>query len=196
MYRVITVHIIRQNTMEKYLFGAIGILLASIAGIGAYEVVQNPSQAQNLVPAAAQALQRATLETGVIPSASSDTVTSSPTPAQTPSEDASDDAEEENTTSITKPAPKNTVTQPKTAQAPGTYTMSQINAHSTPASCYTTINGDVYDLTSFIARHPGGEARIISICGIDGTSAFEGQHGGDRKPEAVLASFKIGTLAQ
>jgi hypothetical protein len=34
------------------------------------------------------------------------------------------------------------------------------------------------------------------ICGKDGSSAFDSQHGGEKKPEKILAGFQIGTLAK
>jgi hypothetical protein len=37
---------------------------------------------------------------------------------------------------------------------------------------------------------------ILSLCGKDGTVAFNAQHGGQGRPETELASFKIGTLVQ
>lgn len=61
-------------------------------------------------------------------------------------------------------------------------------------SCLTIINGGVYDLTSWIAQHPGGEEKILSICGKDGSTLFNDQHGGQRKPENILEKFKIGSL--
>ncbi|NCU78096.1 MAG: cytochrome b5 domain-containing protein, partial [Actinobacteria bacterium] len=33
-----------------------------------------------------------------------------------------------------------------------------------------------------------------AICGRDGTASFNGQHSGQRQPEEILASYKIGTL--
>ena len=42
--------------------------------------------------------------------------------------------------------------------------------------------------------HPGGEGRILSICGRDGTNAFEGQHMGDGRAEGVLANYRLGAL--
>lgn len=76
------------------------------------------------------------------------------------------------------------------------YTMAQVAAANSAAKCWTAIRGDVYDLTSWVDQHPGGGDKILSICGTDGTAAFEGQHGGQRRPERELAGFKIGTLAQ
>lgn len=74
------------------------------------------------------------------------------------------------------------------------FTMMDVASHGSQSSCYTAIRGSVYDLTSFIEKHPGGAENIISICGKDGTKAFESQHGGRQKMESMLNSFKIGTL--
>jgi cytochrome b involved in lipid metabolism len=101
--------------------------------------------------------------------------------------------------------PKNTTTETASAsQTPSTepvapspvYTMQTVTLHGNATSCWTAINGKVYDLTSFVGKHPGGERKILSLCGIDGTKKFMGQHGGDTKPEKVLASFFLGPLTQ
>lgn len=72
-------------------------------------------------------------------------------------------------------------------------TAATVAKHATPTDCWTTISGRIYDLTSFIASHPGGVARIITLCGIDGTSAFAAQHAGNRAALAALAPLVIGT---
>lgn len=77
-----------------------------------------------------------------------------------------------------------------------TYTLAEVAQHKDATSCWTTINGGVYDLTQWINQHPGGPEAILSICGIDGSSAFNEQHAGQARPEQELASLKIGTLAQ
>ena len=82
------------------------------------------------------------------------------------------------------------------APAPETYTLAQVKAHASESDCWIAVSGSVYDVTSFIPRHPGGPQRIIKLCGTDATAAFTGQHGGQEKPEAMLASLKIGTLAR
>ena len=73
---------------------------------------------------------------------------------------------------------------------------SDVAKHSTKADCWTSISGKVYDITKFIARHPGGSV-ITQTCGIDGTQLFatqggEGQHSGTARSQ--LATFEIGTL--
>jgi cytochrome b involved in lipid metabolism len=75
-----------------------------------------------------------------------------------------------------------------------TISMASLAAHDTQADCWVAIDGGVYDLTSYIDQHPGGAQRILNLCGTDGTSAFTGQHGSEKKPAAVLAGAQIGAL--
>lgn len=75
-------------------------------------------------------------------------------------------------------------------------TLAQVANHASQSSCWSAIDGGVYDLTPWISEHPGGEEAILSICGIDGSAAFNDQHGGDGRASSRLAAFKIGTLAQ
>lgn len=75
-----------------------------------------------------------------------------------------------------------------------TYSLSEVNQHNTPTNCWAVIRDGVYDLTNWIAQHPGGKNAIIQLCGKDGTSDFTGQHGGDASPERMLTSMKIGDL--
>lgn len=74
------------------------------------------------------------------------------------------------------------------------YTMSDVAQHKDKTSCWTAINGNVYDLTSFVEKHPGGSMRILSICGADGSQAFNGQHGTKSRPNNELDSLYIGML--
>ncbi len=74
------------------------------------------------------------------------------------------------------------------------YSMSDITLHADAQSCWTSINGNVYDLTSWVNQHPGGKDAILYLCGKDGTSAFTGKHGGQPKQEIKLDSFLIGKL--
>lgn len=74
------------------------------------------------------------------------------------------------------------------------YTLADVAKHGTASSCWTAIDGNVYDVTDWITRHPGGQRPILGLCGKDGSSAFDNQHGaepsGCRTQEAL-----IGTLA-
>lgn len=83
----------------------------------------------------------------------------------------------------------------QTASTSDTYTLAQVQSHNSQQSCWSTIDGNVYDLTTWISRHPGGPQAIIGLCGTDGTMAFHQQHGTSRRQAAALALLKIGTLA-
>lgn len=74
------------------------------------------------------------------------------------------------------------------------YTMAQVAMHDNSQSCWSAIDGSVYDLTRWIPQHPGGSRAILSICGTDGSVAFHGQHGTNPREENVLDTFKIGVL--
>lgn len=74
------------------------------------------------------------------------------------------------------------------------YAMADITSHNNKSDCWSVVNGGVYNLTSWISNHPGGQQAILSICGKDGSAAFNGQHGGQQKQADILASFKIGEV--
>jgi len=67
--------------------------------------------------------------------------------------------------------------------------------HADASSCWSAINGNVYDLTKWVNQHPGGPRVILGLCGKDGTSGFVGQHGGQSRPETVLKGFLLGPLS-
>jgi cytochrome b involved in lipid metabolism len=94
------------------------------------------------------------------------------------------------TSSSTNPAPSIAV-----GEGLPLYTLADVAKHSTQKDCWTTVNGNVYDLTPFVGKHPGGEA-ILKVCGIDGTKIFVDQHGGQAKQENQLAGLEIGVLAK
>lgn len=87
----------------------------------------------------------------------------------------------------------NTATKTETPGAP-TYTMMEVATHNNTTSCYTVISGKVYDLTMWVAMHPGGKTAILSLCGVDGTERFNKKHGSDSKPNTTLDRFKIGIV--
>lgn len=99
------------------------------------------------------------------------------------------------TTPVVTPTPKPVTTTPAPS-APSGVTLAQVATHSSRSSCWSAINGSVYDLTSWIPNHPGGEQTILSLCGINGSAGYNNQHGGSSKPANILFGFKVGTLAK
>lgn len=82
------------------------------------------------------------------------------------------------------------------ATSTSSYTIAEIALHNKAGDCWTTINGKVYDLTTWPDKHPGGSEAILSLCGINGSEAFNKKHGGQENPEATLEGFYIGELAE
>jgi cytochrome b involved in lipid metabolism len=72
--------------------------------------------------------------------------------------------------------------------------MAQVRANNTARSCWTAIDGFVYDLTRWIELHPGGKEAILFLCGTDGTNAFKAQHENRAGPAIRLDSYRIGPL--
>ena len=112
----------------------------------------------------------------------------SPTPIPTPTMTASPTPTPTPTVSST-PTPTPVVTP-----SPTGYTMAQVRANNTAQSCWSAIDGYVYNLTNWIAQHPGGSSYIRGLCGTDGTDAFKGRHENSANPAAQLAKFRIGPL--
>ena len=76
------------------------------------------------------------------------------------------------------------------------YTMAKVKENNSAASCWSVINGNIYNLTQWINSHPGGPSVIRGLCGVDGTASFNGRHRGQGNPTATLASYLLGPLAK
>lgn len=71
---------------------------------------------------------------------------------------------------------------------------SEIKTHNSKSDCWSIVNGNVYNLTSYVQKHPGGASVIANICGKEGSKAFINQHNSQSKPNNVLDSFLLGPL--
>jgi Cytochrome b5-like Heme/Steroid binding domain len=108
----------------------------------------------------------------------------SPTPSPTP-------------TPTTDSTPTQTPSKSATPTAANSgYTLAQVKANNSRQSCWTIIDNYVYDLTRWINSHPGGASAILSLCGVDGSAAFNSQHENQSKPAVRLDSYKLGPLAK
>jgi len=107
-----------------------------------------------------------------------------------------DESVSSNPDSTTPPNSETPVTKPNTTSVvlpEGGITLAEVATHNSRTSCWSMINGKVYDLTSWIPNHPGGEDAILSLCGVDGSSEFNGQHGTAKKQLLILSGFMIAT---
>ena len=91
------------------------------------------------------------------------------------------------------PKPTPTVIATPTPTVAG-FTMTQVRANNTARSCWTVIDGVVYDLTKWISNHPGGSGAILFLCGTDGTNAFSAQHQNQARPAIRLDTYRLGPL--
>jgi len=74
-----------------------------------------------------------------------------------------------------------------------TLTTAIVSQHNSPSDCWVTGNANVYNVTSYITSHPGGQANITAYCGADIQAAFDAQ-GHSADAHSILASYQIGTL--
>jgi cytochrome b involved in lipid metabolism len=75
-------------------------------------------------------------------------------------------------------------------------TLEEVKKHSDSNSCWSIVYDNVFDLTKWITKHPGGSSVIKAICGKDGSAAFEGQHQGEGKPARELSNYFLGKVGE
>jgi cytochrome b involved in lipid metabolism len=79
------------------------------------------------------------------------------------------------------------------------FTAANVAEHNTKDDCWTIISGKIYDLSSYIPRHQGGD-EIVRACGTDGTSLFtqretnDGQEIGSGTPHSNNATSQLEQL--
>ncbi|KAL1918925.1 uncharacterized protein VTP21DRAFT_2306 [Calcarisporiella thermophila] len=74
-----------------------------------------------------------------------------------------------------------------------TYTLAEINTHSSRQSLWVILHNKVYNVTQFIDEHPGGEEVLLDVAGRDATEEFE-DIGHSEDARALLKQFLIGEL--
>lgn len=77
----------------------------------------------------------------------------------------------------------------------GGYTMTEVAKHNTRTDCWSVVEGKVYNLSAWIGEHPGGQAVVLGMCGVDATASFRGKHATAAGPAGALAKFALGPLS-
>lgn len=93
--------------------------------------------------------------------------------------------------SVVKPTQK-----PDSGSSQKVYTMSEVAKHADKTDCWLVIKGKVYDVTKFIAAHPGGD-NIVQGCGQDATKYFSTTRGGSghsSSAKSQMETYYIGDL--
>ncbi|OQD67196.1 hypothetical protein PENDEC_c042G04974 [Penicillium decumbens] len=73
------------------------------------------------------------------------------------------------------------------------FTLAEVTAHNTKKDLYMVIHDKVYDCTSFVDEHPGGEEVLLDVAGQDGSEAFEDVGHSDEARE-ILDGLLVGTV--
>lgn len=73
------------------------------------------------------------------------------------------------------------------------FSFSDVSEHTTKKDLYMVIHDKVYDCTSFVDEHPGGEEVLLDVGGQDSTEAFEDVGHSDEARE-ILEGLLVGTL--
>ncbi|CAH7690004.1 hypothetical protein BY996DRAFT_4589136 [Phakopsora pachyrhizi] len=68
--------------------------------------------------------------------------------------------------------------------------------HQSPTNCWVSLNGKVYDVSSFISDHPGGDALILKYAGHDIGQAMEdpNEHAHSQSAYDLLEEFQVGVI--
>ncbi|KAG8532774.1 uncharacterized protein KY384_002652 [Bacidia gigantensis] len=72
-------------------------------------------------------------------------------------------------------------------------TFSEVSEHSSKKDIYLIVHDKVYDATSFVDEHPGGEEVLLDVGGQEATEAFEDVGHSDEARE-ILEGLKVGDL--
>ncbi|KAJ4473042.1 FMN-dependent dehydrogenase-domain-containing protein, partial [Lentinula aciculospora] len=62
------------------------------------------------------------------------------------------------------------------------------------SSCWVIINNEVYDVTEFLSKHPGGPSILLKYAGRDATSAYEPIHSRDAIQKNLSPSQCLGPM--
>ncbi|MDD5437573.1 MAG: cytochrome b5 domain-containing protein [Patescibacteria group bacterium] len=82
-----------------------------------------------------------------------------------------------NSSSTTTPSGSVNQSQSVAQAGTKTYSLSDVAKHNSANDCWMAIDGKVYDVTSYIPNHPGGE-QMVQGCGTDATAMFDSIKGG------------------
>ncbi|KAG5270686.1 hypothetical protein AALO_G00195400 [Alosa alosa] len=73
------------------------------------------------------------------------------------------------------------------------YTLEEIQAHNLSRDTWLIIHDKVYDITSFLEEHPGGEEVLLEQAGSDATESFE-DVGHSTDAREMLEQYYVGEV--
>nr|GMD18349.1 cytochrome B5 [Ipomoea batatas] len=73
--------------------------------------------------------------------------------------------------------------------------MAEASEHNTKEDCWVVIDGKVYDVSSYMDEHPGGDDVMLDVTGKDATDDFE-DAGHSKSARELVEKFFIGEIDQ
>ncbi|CAN6461698.1 unnamed protein product [Victoria cruziana] len=92
----------------------------------------------------------------------------------------------------TKSAKTKAIRPPNAGKGRNVYTKAEVSRHNTRTDCWIIIKDKVYDVTSYVEEHPGGDA-ILTHAGDDSTEGFYGPQHATRVFD-MIGDFYVGDL--
>ena len=86
---------------------------------------------------------------------------------------------------------------PQAASKKTTYSLQDVEQHKTKADCWMAIEGKVYNLSTYIDKHPTPPALVEAWCGKEATEGMQTKGYGNTHSEfawGMLAEYYIGDL--
>jgi cytochrome b involved in lipid metabolism len=74
-----------------------------------------------------------------------------------------------------------------------TFTLEQVQEHTTEDDCWIILHGKVYDATTWLKKHPGGVTSILGNAGKDSSKSFDVIHSDEARD--MLPKYLVGILS-
>ncbi len=87
-----------------------------------------------------------------------------------------------------------TTITPSSNQTNKSVILTELSNHNAKSDCWVAYGGKVYDITSFLPKHPGSSAAIQPYCGTadEFKAAFENKHGTSKVSNLMKMGVLIG----
>ncbi|KAJ4209664.1 hypothetical protein NW759_013311 [Fusarium solani] len=73
------------------------------------------------------------------------------------------------------------------------FTLQDVAKHDSANDPYMVIRNKVYDCTSFLKKHPGGEEVLLEVAGTDATEAYD-EVGHSEDADEILEQLYLGEI--
>mmetsp|Transcript_23865 Transcript_23865/g.74601 ORF Transcript_23865/g.74601 Transcript_23865/m.74601 type:complete len:445 (-) Transcript_23865:37-1371(-) len=72
------------------------------------------------------------------------------------------------------------------------FTLEEVAKHNSRDSCWIIIHDHVYDVTTWLTSHPGGDYMLLNVAGKDASDAFDAYH--QKRVRGMLKRHQIGSI--